>query len=87
MTDEQLCAEIRDANLGYLMLAQHLIRQNKAEALLQLGVSDESADRIAALPASCTLATRGISVSPTLRKNFEELTAVTRHKSALPPTI
>ncbi len=52
MTDEQLCAEIRDANLGYLMLAQHLIRQNKAEALLQLGVSDESADRIAALSSA-----------------------------------
>ena len=30
MTDEQLSAEIRDANLTYLMLAQNLIRKDKA---------------------------------------------------------
>ncbi len=49
MTDEQLSAEIRDANLTYLMLAQNLIRKDKAEALFRLGVSDESADLIATL--------------------------------------
>ena len=49
MTDEQLSAEIRDANLTYLMLAQSLIRKDKAEALFRLGVSDESADLIATL--------------------------------------
>ncbi len=49
MTDEQISAEIRDANLTYLMLAQNLIRQDKAEALFRLGVSEESADLIATL--------------------------------------
>ena len=49
MTDEQLTAEIREANLTYLMLAQSLIRKDKAEALFRLGISEESADLIAAL--------------------------------------
>ena len=49
MTDEQLTAEIREANLTYLMLAQNLIRKDKAEALFRLGISEESADLIAVL--------------------------------------
>ena len=49
MNDEQLISEIRDANLTYLMLAQNLIRKDKAEALFRLGVSEESADLIATL--------------------------------------
>ena len=49
MTDEQLSTEIRDANLTYLMLAQNMIRKDKAEALFRLGVSEESADMIATL--------------------------------------
>ena len=49
MTDEQLAQEIRDANLTYLMLAQNVIRKDKAEALFRLGISEESADLIATL--------------------------------------
>jgi flagellar transcriptional activator FlhD len=49
MTNEQILSEIREANLTYLMLAQNLIRQDKAEALFRLGMSEESADMIAAL--------------------------------------
>ena len=49
MNNEQILAEIREANLTYLMLAQQLIRQDKAEALFRLGLSEESADLIAAL--------------------------------------
>lgn len=49
MSDEQLAAEIREANLTYLMLAQNLIRKDKAEALFRLGISEESADLLAAL--------------------------------------
>ena len=52
MTDDQLTSAIRDANLTYLMLAQNLIRKDKAEALFRLGVSDESADLIATLSPS-----------------------------------
>ena len=49
MNDEQLNAEIREANLTYLMLAQNLIRKDKAEAQFRLGISEESADLMAAL--------------------------------------
>ena len=49
MTNEQLLAEIREANMTYLMLAQNLIRQDKAQALFRLGMSEEAADLISAL--------------------------------------
>ena len=49
MTDEQMSAEIREANLTYLMLAQNLIRKDKAEAQFRLGISEESADLMVAL--------------------------------------
>jgi flagellar transcriptional activator FlhD len=41
---EQLLDEIRNANLSYLILAQQLIRQDRASALFRLGVSEEVAD-------------------------------------------
>lgn len=49
MNKEQLLAEIREANMTYLMLAQNLIRQDKAEALFRLGMSEEAAEMISAL--------------------------------------
>ena len=49
MTNEQMLTEIREANLTYLMLAQNMIRQDKAEALFRLGMSEEAADLIGAL--------------------------------------
>jgi len=49
MTNDQILAEIREANLTYMMLAQNLIRSDRAEALFRLGMSEESADLIAAL--------------------------------------
>jgi flagellar transcriptional activator FlhD len=49
MTDERLAAEIRDTNLTYLMLAQNLIRKDKADALFRLGISEESDKLIATL--------------------------------------
>ena len=52
MSSEQLMAEIREANLTYLMLAQNLIRQDKAEALFRLGLNEEAADILAALSAA-----------------------------------
>ena len=68
MNDDQLTAEIREANLTYLMLAQNVIRKDKAEALFRLGISEESADMIATLspaqifrlpPAPCCCAAFG----------------------------
>lgn len=55
MGNEQLLAEIREANLTYLMLAQQLIRQDKAEALFRLGLSEESADLLSALSTAQVL--------------------------------
>ncbi len=49
MTSEQMLAEIKEANLTYLMLAQSLIRQDKPQALFRLGISEESADLLAML--------------------------------------
>lgn len=49
MTNEQMLTEVREANMTYLMLAQNLIRQDKAEALFRLGMSEESADLIGSL--------------------------------------
>ena len=49
MDNEQLVNEIREANLTYLMLAQRLIRGDKAEALFRLGLTEESADLLVAL--------------------------------------
>jgi flagellar transcriptional activator FlhD len=49
MTTDQIVSEIREANLTYLMLAQNLIRSDRAEAQFRLGLSEESADLIASL--------------------------------------
>lgn len=47
--DEQLLDDIRETNLSYLMLAQRLIRQDKANALFRLGISEPTADIVVAL--------------------------------------
>ena len=49
MNSEQILAEIREANLSYLMLAQSLIRIDRDQALFRLGVSEETASLIGAL--------------------------------------
>ena len=46
MTANDMMAEIRDANLSYLMLAQQMIRADKASAIFRLGISKEIADLI-----------------------------------------
>ena len=51
MKTERMLEEIREANLTYLMLAQRLIREDRAQALYRLGLSEEVADVIGALSA------------------------------------
>jgi len=46
MNTNDMIAEIRDANLSYLMLAQQMIRSDKASAVFRLGISSEIADLI-----------------------------------------
>ena len=67
MNDDQLTADIREANLTYLMLAQNVIRRDKAEALFRLGISEESADMIATLSPAQTFK---IASSPMLLCRF-----------------
>ena len=57
MTDAQLLADIRDANLTYLMLAQTLIRKDREQALFRLGISDDAADMLVALSPAQVLKT------------------------------
>lgn len=45
----RLLAEIREANLTYLLLAQQMLHEDKASAMFRLGISDEIAGLIAAL--------------------------------------
>ena len=52
MNTETMLDEIRDANLTYLMLAQALIRNDRAQALFRLGLSEEVADVVAGLSAA-----------------------------------
>jgi flagellar transcriptional activator FlhD len=49
MTSDQILAEIREANLSYLMLAQSLIRTDREQALFRLGVSEETASILSTL--------------------------------------
>ena len=46
MTADQILAEIREANLSYLMLAQSLIRSDREQALYRLGITEETATMI-----------------------------------------
>lgn len=46
MTHPDLMSSIRDTNLAYLMLAQQMVRQDRAAAIYRLGISAELADLI-----------------------------------------
>src|SRR5688500_5274816 len=49
MTADQVLANIREANLSYMELAQKLIAADRPKALTQLGISDDSATMLAAM--------------------------------------
>jgi flagellar transcriptional activator FlhD len=50
--EQRWMSEIRETNLSYLILAQRLIREDRAQALYRLGVSEEVADLVDALTPS-----------------------------------
>jgi len=52
MNSDQILAEIREANLSYLMLAQSLVRHDKEQALFRLGLSEDTANLINTLTAA-----------------------------------
>jgi flagellar transcriptional activator FlhD len=47
--NDQLLAEVREVNLAYLVLAQHMIRADKAQAMYRLGISEDVIDIITQL--------------------------------------
>lgn len=49
MNEAEMMSEIRDANLNYLMLAQQMIRSDKATAIFRLGISKDIADLLESL--------------------------------------
>lgn len=59
MKTERMLEEIREANLTYLMLAQRLIQDDRAQALFRLGLSEEVADIIEELSAGQILKIAG----------------------------
>lgn len=62
MNANDMIAEIRDANLGYLMLAQQMIRADKATAIFRLGISGEIADLIEGMNNAQILKLAGTNV-------------------------
>ncbi len=70
MNADQMLAEIREANLSYLMLAQSLIRSDREQALYRLGVSEETATLIATLsPAQLMKISSGNTLLCAFRMN------------------
>jgi len=51
MNENKMVQEIRDINLNYLMLAQHIIREDMDMAIYRLGISQEIATIINKLSA------------------------------------
>ncbi len=51
MDTDQLMTEIRDLNLSFLMLAQAMIRKDKAQALFRLGMSESAAELLQQMSA------------------------------------
>ena len=49
MNTIQFHDDIRDINLNYLMLAQQMIKENKAAAIFRLGISQDLVDLLADL--------------------------------------
>lgn len=47
-----LTSDIREVNLAYLLLAQRLVREDRATAMIRLGLTREMADLVANLSVS-----------------------------------
>lgn len=64
MNNEQLLNEIREANLSYMVLVQNLVRRDRAEAIVRIGLSEDVADMIAALtiPQMLRIAARNVLI-------------------------
>lgn len=71
MDTSDMMAEIRDANISYLMLAQQMIRSDKATAIFRLGISDDIAELIQGLSNAQILKLAGTNMMLT-RFRFDD---------------
>lgn len=71
MNTTDILATIRDANLSYLMVAQQMIRSDKAAAIFRLGISTEIADLIENLSPAQVLKLAG-TTTMLARFRFED---------------
>ena len=62
MNTSDLLEEIKELNLTYLMLAQHMIREDKSAAVYRLGISQQLADILANLTPGQVLKMAGANV-------------------------
>ncbi|MFZ2161800.1 MAG: flagellar transcriptional regulator FlhD [Sideroxyarcus sp.] len=62
MNTNQLHEEIKETNLSYMLLAQQMIRDDKASAIFRLGVSEELADLIVGLSPAQMLKMAGANM-------------------------
>lgn len=67
MNTDDLLQEVRATNLNYLMLAQQMIRADKAMSVVRLGVSLEIADLLEGLSNAQTVKLAG---SPSMLTRF-----------------
>jgi flagellar transcriptional activator FlhD len=87
MNTDQILAEIREANLSYLMLAQSLIRSDREQARYRLGVSDATAGLITALtPAQMLKIASGSTLLCRFRMDDELVWSLPPTTAAAPPT-
>jgi flagellar transcriptional activator FlhD len=63
--------EIRELNLSYLLLAQRLLREDRAMAMFRLGVSSEIAELIEGLTLAQTVKLAAVS-NPLCRFRMDE---------------
>jgi len=71
MKANDLLEQIRDANLSYLLLAKQLIAEDKAEALIRLGIDENTADMLDQLSTAQVLRIASSNM-PMCRIRFED---------------
>ena len=74
LNNAEIIAEINEANLSFLMLAQSLIRSDPEQALYRLGITEEIASTLAMLtPAQMMKLARSESPLCTFRNSDERV--------------
>lgn len=82
MNTQDMMTEVRDINLSYLLLAQQMIKEDKASAIFRLGINQEIADLIEGLSNVQILKLTGANMMLTrLRFDDESVLALLTNSS------